>query len=137
MSHRIINEYADEDRAMQAEIDREFPDGVPMSQAEIDAQNAYEANMRREDAAEAARIKVVEVAADAWKAKWPNHCTGCKGWGGATVSTYPDSPDDFDVCDALPDAHTCHRCGALGLDDDGNGPCAGCGWNYDDGMPQA
>lgn len=76
-----------------------------------------------------------------WLDKWPNHCPKCKGWGGKTFyeahpygSTTADEPM-FDVCEELDDIHTCHRCGKDGLDEDGNGPCNFCGWDFDDGLP--
>lgn len=74
-----------------------------------------------------------------WRAKWPNHCTRCGGWGGATGyqsvpygSTTASMPI-FDVCEALPETQ-CHRCGRHGLNDESEGPCSFCGWNFDDGM---
>jgi hypothetical protein len=79
--------------------------------------------------------------AEAWRAQWPNHCRACGGWGGhnypATGPSYScgGEPEGFDLCEELND-YQCHRCGAFGaLDDDRNGPCNKCGWNYDDGVP--
>lgn len=77
-----------------------------------------------------------------WRVKWPNHCEACGGWGGqhyaydpspAGVGLSPGCMYDVDVCEALP-PKTCHRCGEAGLDEDGDGPCSNCGWNYDDGL---
>ena len=77
----------------------------------------------------------------AWLAAWPNHCRHCAGWGhraasqnhvyGSTMATETFT----DPCQAIEDARTCHRCGEPGLDENGEGPCTGCGWNYDDGLP--
>jgi hypothetical protein len=54
---------------------------------------------------------------EAWKARWPNYCRTCDGWG---LSQYVDAPtgeSTAERCDALP-LSTCHRCGAP----DGLGP---------------
>jgi len=78
---------------------------------------------------------VAQEAAKSWRDLWPNHCKHCGGWGGAI---YPDTrhePGGFDICEALP-AEKCHRCGQDGLNEDSEGPCTVCGWNYDDGEPQ-
>jgi hypothetical protein len=77
----------------------------------------------------------------AWVAAWPNHCPHCSGWGhraasqnhvyGSTTAT-----ESFtEPCQAIEDARTCHRCAAPGLDENGEGPCTACRWNYDDGLP--
>lgn len=71
-----------------------------------------------------------------WEAKWPAHCKDCGGWGGSTHYemhgfNYGPGEQIFDVCEAT--TH-CHRCGQDGLDDDLDGPCKFCGWNYDDGL---
>jgi len=84
--------------------------------------------------------KQVEIAAAEWRSRWPHHCKHCHGWGG---SWYEEShgfkgggfETIFEPCDALTHPTTCHRCGFAGLDADGNGPCALCGWNCDDGEP--
>jgi hypothetical protein len=87
-----------------------------------------------------------------WKAKWPNHCQSCGGWGGHVVHGvryYPDGsgePDSYDPCENLPD-DICHRCrGHLiykqdGQSDDDGMPtydvtpvCESCGWQFDDGV---
>ena len=79
-----------------------------------------------------------KAAEAAWAEKWPNHCTNCGGWGGFSTPASYDGPGDFDPCEPGEDVpiEKCHRCGELGLDEDGNGPCKKCGWNYDDGIPQ-
>lgn len=74
-----------------------------------------------------------------WAARWPRHCHKCRGWGGfAFIETHglPSGGEVLiDSCDAG-ETQRCHRCGAHGLDADGNGPCRECGWDYDDGMPE-
>jgi len=81
-------------------------------------------------------------AAATWRARWPNHCKACGGWGGTTFNqTHPygsttTQEQIHDPCEATASVETCHRCGHDGLDADGNGPCKHCGWNYDDGEPQ-
>lgn len=91
------------------------------------------------DMAEAA-AHVAELA-KAWRERWPGHCKACSGWGGSTYTemhgfNHGNGEQMMDPCDALPDVHTCHRCGASGLNDEGEGPCTACGWNYDDGEPE-
>jgi hypothetical protein len=69
---------------------------------------------------------------------WPNYCKHCGGWGG---SSYQEShgfkgggsETIFDLCGAL-ENEQCHRCGARGLSEDGEGPCKACGWNFDEGL---
>lgn len=80
------------------------------------------------------------MAAEAWRQTWFNACPCCHGWGGfAGRQGHPYGStvayeETFDVCDELP-VTQCHRCGEHGLDQDSNGPCTYCGWNYDDGEP--
>ena len=90
------------------------------------------------EAAEAAYyeklVKETEAAAAAWRATWPNACARCHGHGGTYDPGNYWNPPEFDPCGALADT-ACHRCGAAGLTEDGEGPCSACGWNYDDGEP--
>jgi hypothetical protein len=94
------------------------------------------------DAEQKAYAEIAQLAA-AWRAKWPNYCKACRGWGG---SHYPDTgpsyscggePGGFDLCEAQPE-DTCHRCGGELTDDQINRDphCAKCGWSWDDGVPQ-
>lgn len=72
-----------------------------------------------------------------WRNRWPLHCRACDGWGGRTfLQSHGPGPSEqlFDICGATEDIAMCHRCGVTGLDEDGNGPCTACGWNYDDGV---
>jgi len=75
-----------------------------------------------------------------WRAKWPNHCKHCVGWGGSAYSENHGIPGPgetiFDPCGAIEDPTICHRCGEKGLTEDSEGPCTKCGWNFDDGEPQ-
>lgn len=82
----------------------------------------------------------IHIASEAWCAKWPFHCKACGGWGGAnsrqghpygSTTAYEDV---FDLCEAPRSG--CHRCDGPLVDDD-QGPCTKCGWNCDDGDPQA
>ncbi len=70
---------------------------------------------------------------------WPDHCKKCGGWG---LHSYTEmhgfnhgSGEDFaDPCECV-ESGKCARCGKPGLvEDDGEGPCSFCGWNYDDGL---
>jgi len=103
------------------------------SEEEIDA---YE----RELAAEKEHAEAVNKAAAEWDQKWPDHCKSCNGWGGSVFYENHGLPGVgeamFDECGAIEDLTICHRCGKHGLNEDGEGPCSECGWNYDDGKPQ-
>ena len=78
----------------------------------------------------------------AWKARWPNHCKACGGWGVFQRADHePNESGEITLklCDALPPG-TCHRCGAPDGIDAADGlsrGCRYCGWDYDDGVPQA
>lgn len=73
--------------------------------------------------------------------RWPAFCRKCGGWGG---SSYQEShgfkgggsETIFDLCGAIEDVRVCHRCGCLGLNEEGEGPCSACGWNFDDGLQE-
>lgn len=78
------------------------------------------------------------LRAETWRADWPQHCRSCGGWGdheyervGLPIMVEPRIARE---CDST-DPHRCHRCGMPGLDEDSNGPCGSCGWDYDDGDP--
>jgi hypothetical protein len=79
----------------------------------------------------------VEDAQAAWEKRWPRHCKDCRGTGGTFIRNYPHAPDDFEPCEALPKLQTCHRCAKDGLDEDGDGPCKQCGWDYGRGEGDA
>jgi hypothetical protein len=72
----------------------------------------------------------------AWLRAWPKHCTVCEGAGAFhTPGSYWEPPSD-EPCEHCTGQGICARCGAEdGLDEDGNGPCKVCGWNYDDQEP--
>ena len=81
----------------------------------------------------------------AWKARWPNHCKACGGWGvlpRAGADSRRIANDDsrqitLRLCDALPPG-TCHRCGAPdGIDpaDKLSRGCRHCGWDFHDRVP--
>jgi hypothetical protein len=100
-----------------------------------------EPNTVEED--EKALAAQIALAAVEWKAKWPNHCPACGGWGGITFhQSHPygmgsASEQLFDECQAIENPTTCHRCGEDGLNEDGEGPCKACGWDFDDGVVQS
>ena len=77
----------------------------------------------------------------AWKARWPNHCKACGGWGVFQRADHePNESGEITLrlCDAVPPG-TCHRCGAPdGIDvaDELSRGCRCCGWDYDDGVPE-
>lgn len=109
---------------------------------------AYEAEMASErEAYQKYKIALVE-----WRARWPNACQSCGGWGGhgysydpspAGVSLAPGSMQDFDPCEepGCVSEGFCARCGQPtlseipGVFEEGQGPCKDCGWNYNDGEP--
>jgi hypothetical protein len=81
-----------------------------------------------------------DAAVGGWQRKWPHYCRICGGWGGHTFYESHGLPGPaerlFDPCETVPSVETCHRCWCEGLDEEGNGPCKFCGWNYDDGLPE-
>lgn len=66
----------------------------------------------------------------AWLTQWPHACERCHGGGqGIRVA------GEREVC-ACVAARQCPRCmAAEALDEDRNGPCRACGWNYNDHAP--
>jgi hypothetical protein len=85
-------------------------------------------------------IDEIRKDGEAWRARWPKHCTKCGGWGGFTFYESHGMPGPgeqmFDECCAHDDLRTCHRCSELGLQEDGSGACSHCGWVYgEDGDP--
>jgi len=79
---------------------------------------------------------------DEWKAKWPNYCRDCDGWGGSTFYESHGLPGPaerlIEPCECVmaetDGPQKCPRCGELSLDNDGSGPCNNCTWDYDDGL---
>jgi len=75
-----------------------------------------------------------------WTRRWPHYCPGCAGWGGSSFQESHGMPYGsetvYDPCWYTDNPAICHRCGELGLDECGGGPCSVCGWNYDDGLHQ-
>lgn len=72
---------------------------------------------------------------EAWKARWPNHCEACGGWGVFQYVNANTGETTLTLCDALP-AGACHRCGdpqGIDPDDEVHPQCRSCGWNQDDG----
>jgi hypothetical protein len=76
---------------------------------------------------------------------FPNHCKTCEGWGGKSGREFRGMygmsaayEDTFDTCSACANQLMCPRCGIENaLNEDGEGPCPSCKWNYDvEGMPQ-
>ncbi len=111
------------------------------SQSTMRTETAWPDDCGLDLAAEKQRAEQVASAAAAWRKAWPAHCPACGGWGGSGFTEMHgfkggSGEQLFDRCGALPDAATCHRCGQDGLAEDGDGPCAHCGWDYNDGVPQ-
>lgn len=69
-----------------------------------------------------------------YRRRWPGVCDECEGTGGIETGGTQLDPPEFIWC-AEDDPERCHRCGAKGLDDEAQGPCSECGWNYDDACP--
>ena len=100
----------------------------------------------KEDEAILADINVkVEVDRVAYTQLYPNHCINCEGWGGHAAREFRGMygmsaayEDTFDTCPECVDKGKCPRCSTENaLNEDGEGPCPNCGWNYNcDGMPQ-
>src|SRR5690606_15528140 len=74
-----------------------------------------------------------------WKAKWPNHCRACNGWG---VLSLDQTSNTLIFCEQLaaPGAMVfgqCHRCGSTNAEatrEIGEHACAACNWQFDDGL---
>lgn len=66
-----------------------------------------------------------------WETKWPNHCQKCHGRGGFFYPATREEPESTDPCDCTLQG-LCPRCGITGLNEDGEGPCDNCSWDYDD-----
>jgi hypothetical protein len=73
----------------------------------------------------------LEKAMTEYKAKWPNHCKVCGGWGMFYFIEHGERLEE--PCENLPDG-TCHRCGLPDTVSE-NKPCSNCGWYFDDGIP--
>jgi len=70
-----------------------------------------------------------------WEARWPNYCRQCYGYGAFFHPATREEPESSDPCDCTLDG-VCPRCGITGLNEDGEGPCDNCGWNYNDAKPE-
>lgn len=92
----------------------------------------YSAAAQSQSAPDSLAQEIREANA-AWAAHWHKHCPACNGWGGFSKPLADAYSGDFTWCTALR-AEQCHRCGELGLNAAGEGPCSACAWNYDDGM---
>ena len=106
--------------------------------ASIDAKATEKQRAKKEQEARIARVLAKQAAK--WKAKWPEHCKVCGGKGGSTF--YQSHGDGgraeplFEPCQECGNGK-CPRCGEFGLNPDtDDGPCAWCGWNYDDACPE-
>jgi hypothetical protein len=82
--------------------------------------------------------KEIEEAIAAFKAKWPDHCKICGGWGlfeFHETHGFKHGPYErfTEPCQELPEG-SCHRCGLpdMIIEDQ---PCKNCGWHFDDGVP--
>jgi hypothetical protein len=78
----------------------------------------------------------VKKGIDAFKVRWPNHCTLCGGWGMFYWRENHErgySEMFEEPCENLPEG-SCHRCGHANTVSEGK-PCSNCGWYYNDGTP--
>lgn len=69
-----------------------------------------------------------------YKAKWPNYCKVCNGWGGKYIHGTFWEPPDFDYCNRCIEDMKCPRCGKdydhLGIETDyPSDSCPHCGWD--------
>jgi DnaJ-class molecular chaperone len=102
----------------------------------------YFGDLEAQKAADREVVEKIKKAAEEWRARWPNHCKACHGWGGKIFTQSHSygmgsaSEQIFEPCDATEKLETCHRCGELGLSEEAEGPCKFCEWNYNDGEPQ-
>jgi hypothetical protein len=85
---------------------------------------------------------------EAWKAKWPDYCRKCGGWGLTGEAAFTPEDPGPEPCDAFGENDRCHRCGGELIEEwieDGdpeNGPhvsvdrwkCKVCSWSWDDGL---
>jgi hypothetical protein len=99
--------------------------------SELDPELSYEQEM-------ALRKVVVDDHNHLWKAKWPNYCRSCGGWGLHSFQEshgfrFGSSETIIDPCGALAET-MCHRCGNEGMDPDHERACFFCGWHEDDGL---
>lgn len=117
-----------------------------MSHSEPEDEGIFDPELLKEFERELEQEAVIDAEtrrrSDAWQEQWPNHCAACGGWGGSSYQqAHPYGSGVahetlYDICEAI-DYDVCHRCGQVGLSEDGEGPCSNCGWNYDDGDPLA
>jgi hypothetical protein len=74
---------------------------------------------------------------EAWKARWPNYCRACGGWGAYQQEDPVLGEIALVACTALPEG-TCHRCAAADAvhpeDAVLSRGCRECGWDHDDGL---
>lgn len=74
-----------------------------------------------------------------FRSKWPNHCKDCGGWGLHSFTemhgfNHGSGEEITDPCECTENGK-CPRCGKEdALDEEGQGPCPKCNWNYDDGI---
>ncbi len=68
---------------------------------------------------------------DAWIQKYPKYCIHCNGRGIVGDSEWCE-PCVY--CTGQP-SPCCARCLEPLGNDEGEGPCPSCGWNYDDCLP--
>jgi hypothetical protein len=77
-------------------------------------------------------------AVEAWKARWPDYCRACGGWGLIDYRDPRTGEAGAEPCRALPEG-SCHRCGTPdAIHPEGvvlSRGCIECGWDFDDGIP--
>jgi hypothetical protein len=101
--------------------------------------DAWEIDCEHEEQALAEIDAKVQQYNTIWKAKWPDYCRVCDGWG--MLGEAPNTPEDPgpEPCDAFGDEDRCHRCGSPLSDLPLNQAmsqwhCSMCGWSWDDGL---
>lgn len=82
-----------------------------------------------------------KAAQEAWMEKYKDHCKKCYGHGGKSIPATRLDPEDFDTCSCL-ESGQCPRCGYKHSEthrftEDGEGPCANCGWDYGNYTPDS
>lgn len=106
----------------------------PYSISDPSGQRAWRSGHTAECTAQTAKYWQLDAE---YRAKWPNHCTHCLGYGG---HYYPDTryePGGFEPCDYCYGIGICPRCaqpmGPVGVDSydwvEDHSNCTRCGWS--------
>ena len=115
------------DESVELEYEEYYRE-LEMTDAELSEQKAWDSYYSE-----------IEQKNEEFKAKWPNYCKKCGGWGMHSYTemhgfNYGCGEQMAEPCECVEEG-ICPRCGKeAGFDDEGQGPCQHCGWNYDDGL---